>query len=282
MIGPVDWASIGPLIRMALEEDLGGDGDVTTAAVFDQEERRCVLVSKDTGVLAGSTVFEQVLRSLDPAARAVFRVSDGAILAVGDVVADVEGKAAAILRAERTALNFLSFLSGIATKTRAFVQASRGAVQILDTRKTLPGFRALSKYAVRVGGGQNHRAGLYDMVLIKDNHIDLCGSITGAVERVRRRWGHRFRVEVECRTVPEVEEAMEAGANVIMLDNMSPKEMTRAIALRRGEVRFEISGNVTLDRVPELAALGADYISVGELTSSVRRFDFSLRAAGAP
>ncbi len=272
----MDWERVDPLIRMALEEDLGSDGDVTSLAVFADERRECRLVSKDTGVLAGAAVFERVFRLVDARSRVRFHFEDGASLTPGMEVAEVGGLATSVLASERVALNFVSFLSGIATQAREFVAAADGRVEILDTRKTLPGFRALSKYAVRVGGARNHRDGLHDMVLIKDNHIDMAGSISVAVERVRRRWGSRFRVEVECRTEDEVREAIGAGADIVMLDNMSRDRMAAALRLRRGAVKFEISGNMTLDKVRDLAGLGADYISVGSITHSVRRFDFSL------
>lgn len=277
----VDWNRIDPLIRMALEEDLGAEGDVTSLAIFSDERRRCVLMSKDTGVLAGVAVFERVFQLVDPGSSVRALVEDGASLVPGRAVAEVAGRATSVLSSERVALNFVSFLSGIATQAREFVEAAAGRVTILDTRKTLPGFRLLSKYAVRVGGARNHRGGLHDMVLIKDNHIDMAGSITLAVQRVRRRWADRFRVEVECRTEAEVREAIDAGADIVMLDNMGREEMARSLRLRRGGVQFEISGNMTLEKVRDLAGLGADSISVGSITHSVRRFDFSLQTARA-
>jgi nicotinate-nucleotide pyrophosphorylase (carboxylating) len=261
---------------MALAEDLGPDGDVTSLAIFADERRRCRLVSKDTGVLAGAGVFARVFELVDPGSRVAFRFEEGAALRPGDVAAEITGKAVSLLSSERVALNFVSFLSGIATQASEFVQAAGGRATILDTRKTLPGFRSLSKYAVRVGGARNHRSGLYDMVLIKDNHVDMAGSITRAVERVRARWGSRFRVEVECRGTAEVAEAIGAGADIVMLDNMGRGEMAEALRLRKPGVEFEISGNMTIDKVRDLAGLGADMISVGSLTHSVRRFDFSL------
>ena len=279
MMRGVNWDRIDPLIRMALDEDLGAEGDVTSLAIFSQERRRCTLVSKDTGVLAGAAVFSRVFAAVDPGSRVRFLFEDGASLAPGQSVAEVDGLATSVLSSERVALNFVSFLSGIATQAREFVEAAAGRVTILDTRKTLPGFRDLSKYAVRVGGASNHRSGLNDMVLIKDNHIDMAGSIPLAVERVRGRWGTRFRVEVECRTEAEVRQAIDAGADIVMLDNMGRDEMARSIGLRRGGVEFEISGNMSLEKVRALADLGADSISVGSITHSVRRFDFSLLTA---
>ena len=275
----LDWGKVDRLIGVALEEDLGRDGDVTSLAIFSAERRTSRLIGKATGTLAGIEIFARVFSLVDSATRVSPARRDGDALEPADMVAEITGAATSLLSAERTALNFLSYLSGIASETARFVRAAGGRCAILDTRKILPGYRELAKYAVRVGGGTNHRLGLHDMVLIKDNHIDMAGSIDLAVERVRRRWGNRYRVEVECRTVDHVREAVEAGVDVIMLDNMSIEDMGRALTLRRGEMRFEISGNVTLDRVTELSRLGADFISVGALTHSVSGLDFSLVAA---
>jgi nicotinate-nucleotide pyrophosphorylase (carboxylating) len=267
-----------PLLELALREDLGDLGDVTTEAVAPRGDGRAVLWSKDTGVLAGAEVFAAVFRSIDPATRVRFAAQDGASLAPGQRVAEVSGSRRAILSGERTGLNFLSFLSGIASATRALVEksAASGRAVILDTRKTLPGWRALSKYAVSAGGGRNHRQGLYDMVLIKDNHVDSAGSVTEAVRRVRSRWGSRFRVEVECRSPAEVDEALAAGVDMIMLDNMDLEEMAREVAKVGGRLPVEASGNMSAERIPAVSAAGVDFISVGALTHSVRSFDFSL------
>jgi nicotinate-nucleotide pyrophosphorylase (carboxylating) len=183
------------------------------------------------------------------------------------------------LAGERTAINFLAFLSGIATGTELFVTAAKthGKALILDTRKTLPGYRRLSKYAVTVGGGVNHRMGLYDMILIKDNHIDAAGSLTKAVERVREKWGARFRIEVECRGIEEVKEALGAKADIIMLDNMDSGTARAAADLGKGMVKIESSGDMTLEKVAEYSPIGVDYISVGKLTHSVKAFNFSLQ-----
>ncbi len=215
---------------------------------------------------------------IDEEIKVDFSCHDGSRMNPGDKVAVIEGKSLSILQAERVALNFLSFFSGIATCTRAFVDAAgeTGNAVILDTRKTLPGYRELSKYAVRMGGGQNHRMGLYDMVLIKDNHIDLCGSISGAVGLVRKKWGSRYRIEVECRTLEEVKEALVNDADVIMLDNMDAAEVSAAVSLQNGHVQFEVSGNMNLESVRVMSAAGVDLISVGKLTHSVSAFDFSL------
>jgi nicotinate-nucleotide pyrophosphorylase (carboxylating) len=268
-----------PLLELALREDLGDLGDVTTEAVAPRGDGRAVLWSKDTGVLAGAEVFAAVFRAVDPGTRVEFAVQDGAPLAPGQRVAEVLGSRRAILSAERTGLNFLSFLSGIASATRALVTkaSASGTAVILDTRKTLPGWRALSKYAVTAGGGRNHRQGLYDMVLIKDNHVDSAGSVSEAVRRVRSRWGSRFRIEVECRSAAEVDQALAAGVDMIMLDNMGDREMALQVAKAAGRVKMEASGNMSPERIAGVSAAGVDFISVGALTHSVRSFDFSLK-----
>lgn len=267
------------LLDLALEEDLGDLGDITSEAIFGDESCTAVLVSKDTGILAGTELFEAVFRRIDPAVKVALLRKEGDELVRGDRIAALSGRTRSLLSGERTAINFLAFMSGIATGTRAYVEAARsgGKTFILDTRKTLPGYRKLSKYAVVVGGGKNHRMGLYDMVLIKDNHIDAAGSLTAAVERVRARWKDRFRIEVECRTIPEVKEALDAGVDVIMLDNMDSGTSAEAVRLGDGKVMFESSGDMTPERVAEYAPTGVDFISVGKLTHSVKAFDFSMR-----
>jgi nicotinate-nucleotide pyrophosphorylase (carboxylating) len=268
-----------PLIELAIAEDLGNEGDVTSLAVVPEGERRAVLWSKDQGVLAGEEVFAAVFRRIDPSVAVTFSLHDGAHLEKGDRVAEVRGRAASLLSGERIALNFISHLSGIASEARALsdLAASTGKAVILDTRKTLPGWRALAKYAARVGGARNHRMGLYDMVLVKDNHVDAAGSVAAAVARVRARWGTRFPVEVEARTLAEVREAVDAGADTVMLDNMDEPLMREAVALVAGRAKTEASGNMTRERIPGVSATGVDFISVGGLTHSVKAFDFSLK-----
>lgn len=270
------------LIERALAEDLGEAGDVTSAAVFDTEPMTAGLFCKDTGVLAGTAVFADTFTGVDGATRVNVHIDDGDSVRPGDRVATVEGRTTSVLSAERVAVNFISFLSGIATQTRAYVEAAKsgGKAIILDTRKTLPGYRALSKYAVRVGGGRNHRMGLYDMVMLKDNHIDWAGSITRAVSRIREAHGDSYRIEVECRTLAEVREAVSLPVDVIMLDNQSTSEMRAAVELVGGRVPLEASGNMSLERIAEVSATGVDYISVGKLTHSVSAFDFTLKAEG--
>lgn len=269
-----------PLVTLALREDLGELGDVTSQAVIPEDARgTAVLWSKDTGVLAGAEVFSAVFRALDPGVSVEFFRKDGDVLSRGDRIASVTGRLQSLLSGERTALNFICFLSGIASAARelAGLAAASGRAAILDTRKTLPGWRALSKYAVTAGGGRNHRQGLYDMILIKDNHIDSAGSLSAAVRKARERWGKRFPIEAECRTSAEVDTALEAGVDVIMLDNMDVEAMRREVGRIAGRAKVEASGNMDSDRIPAVSAAGVDYISVGALTHSVRSFDFSLK-----
>jgi nicotinate-nucleotide pyrophosphorylase (carboxylating) len=270
-----------PLIRLALAEDLGARGDVTTSAVVRPETRaRARLVAREAGVLAGVDVARRVFQEVEPAIVFEARLADGAPLAPGQVIAVIEGPARGILTAERVALNFLQRLSGVASQTARFVAALAGTgVSVLDTRKTTPGFRALEKYAVAVGGGRNHRQGLYDMVLIKDNHAEAAGGVGPAVERagVMRRQG--VLVEAEVQNLEQVEAALEAGVDGILLDNMTPAEVAGAVArIRREDPRpwIEVSGGVTLETIRSFAVPGVDFISVGALTHSVRSIDLAL------
>jgi nicotinate-nucleotide pyrophosphorylase (carboxylating) len=268
-----------PLIELALREDLGDLGDITSQAILPDAALTATLWSKDAGVLAGEEVFAAVFHAVDPGVVVSFALHDGAALTKGARIASLRGSALSLLSAERTAINFIAFLSGIATATQELVALSyaSGKAVILDTRKTLPGWRALSKYAVTVGGGRNHRQGLYDMILVKDNHVDAAGSVSAAVARARDTWGSRFPVEVECRNAAEVEDALAAGADIIMLDNMDPELMRAQVLTVRGRAKVEASGNMTRERISAASAAGVDFISVGALTHSVRSFDFSLK-----
>lgn len=276
------------LIEMALEEDLGKAGDVTSAALDVCDRLSLVLLSKDSGVLAGIEMFRRVFIQVDPDTVVRLLRKDGDTIEPGDVVAEIDGSVESVLSAERVALNFLSFLSGIATTTRRFVDEARrcGKIGILDTRKTIPGYRVLSKYAVRIGGGENHRMGLYDMILLKDNHIDSAGSIAAAVEAARGQWQDRFRIEVECRNLSEVKEAVDAGADIVMLDNMTRRDIRRAVDLvieeTGGATKTEASGNVDIKDIGALSRAGVDYISVGRITHSAPAFDFSVRYRESP
>ncbi len=273
------------LLEMAFVEDLNHVGDVTSDAIFDGEEDLYWLVARQDGVLCGADFFTSAFHYIDKACEVTFLFADGHALKKGAKVASIQGRISSLLKAERVALNFIAHLSGIATQTRLYVDAVEGHTKILDTRKTLPGWREMQKYAVRCGGGTNHRMGLHDMVMIKDNHIDGVGGIARAVDRVRGKWKDRFKVEVETRNLREVEEALKAGADVIMLDNMDTAAMAGAVDLIHdrvhdrvnGRVKTEASGNMTLDRIPEVSKTGVDYISVGALTHSVTVFDFSIR-----
>ena len=267
---------ISDYIESALKEDLG-TGDVTTNTIVPAgTSLRGRIVAKQDGVVAGLEVAKQVFLTLNNRVEFVARKEDGSVVTRGTVLADLNGPARALLTGERTALNFLGRMSGIATLTRRFVNAIAGTkAVILDTRKTAPGLRAIDKLAVRLGGGQNHRTGLFDMVLIKDNHIDFAGSITAAVERVRAS-ETKLEIEVETRTLDDVREAVALGVERILLDNMSSEMMRDAVAINGGRAKLEASGNVTLDNVLEVAGTGVDYISVGALTHSPKVFDVSL------
>jgi nicotinate-nucleotide pyrophosphorylase (carboxylating) len=263
------------LVRRAIAEDLGV-GDITTEAIVSGDvQARGVLLAKSPCVLAGLDIAREVFDQIDGATVFEGVKADGDTCQAGDTCAHVSGRAAALLAAERTALNFVQHLSGIATLTRRFVDAAAGRVTILDTRKSVPTFRALAKYAVRCGGGVNHRVGLHDGVLIKDNHIRVAGGIVEAVRRARaRRPG--LPIEVETQSLTDVDDALQANADVIMLDNLSDALVRHAVSRIAGRARVEISGGITLDRLPVLAGLGADCVSVGALTHSAPAADLSL------
>jgi nicotinate-nucleotide pyrophosphorylase (carboxylating) len=269
-------AEISQYIKHALEEDIG-TGDVTTDTIVPADASlRGRIVAKQEGVVAGLDVAEHVMLVLNQQVKFRKNVVDGSRVTRGTVLVDLDGPARTLLTGERTALNFLGRMSGIATLTRKFVDAVFGTrAAILDTRKTAPGLRVTDKLAVRLGGGQNHRTGLFDMVLIKDNHIDFAGSITAAVERVRAS-GTKLEIEVETRSLDNVREALALGVQRILLDNMSVETMREAVRICDGRSKLEASGNVTLDNVIEVAGTGVDYISVGALTHSPKVFDVSL------
>ena len=276
--GPMpERAAVDDLVRRALAEDVGS-GDVTTLATIPLGVRgRGVLLAKAPMVVAGLDVARAVFAEVAGSAPVVFTptVADGDRVAPGDVLASLEGPAAVLLTAERTALNLLQRLSGIATATRAYVEAAGGRITVLDTRKTTPTLRALEKYAVRVGGGTNHRFGLFDLILIKDNHVRLAGGIGPAIAKARAA-SPGLRVEVEAQSVEEAAAAAEAGADIILLDNLSTPEIRQAVTIIAGRAKTEVSGGVTLARIPELATTGADFVSVGALTHSVHAADISL------
>jgi nicotinate-nucleotide pyrophosphorylase (carboxylating) len=266
------------LIDLALEEDLG-PGDVTTRALIPPDRGGAAQIrAKQNLVVAGLPVAQRVFHRLEPRLEFSPKVSEGQEVTPGTVLAEVRGPLAAILTGERLALNFLMRLSGIATYTRKMVQAISGfPAAIVDTRKTTPGWRALEKYAVRVGGAANHRLGLFDGVLIKNNHLTAVGSVFEAVRLARENTHHLLKIEVEVTTLAQLEEALAAGADVIMLDNMDEATMTRAVHLTAGRALLEASGSMSLERLPAVAATGVNLISMGALTHSAPALDIHLR-----
>ncbi|MBM3142386.1 MAG: carboxylating nicotinate-nucleotide diphosphorylase [Chloroflexi bacterium] len=280
-MGLSNTPQVEQLIDQALAEDLG-QGDVTTEALIPKAQQgRASIVAKARGILAGVEVAKQVFLKADPELKLAILIEDGAEVKPGDIVTKIEGRVASILKAERIALNFLQRLSGIASETARYVQAVKGLpVQITDTRKTTPGLRTLEKYAVRVGGGKNHRMHLGDGILIKDNHLAaLCHqglSIKEIVTKARQKASPKLKIEVEVKTPQEAVEAAEAGADIIMLDNIGLEDMRQAVQLIRGRALIEASGGITLDRVRAVAETGVDLISIGALTHSAKALDISL------
>ena len=277
-LAPLPAIMIEPLVRAALLEDLGRAGDITSAAVVPADlVARTVLIAREPGVLAGLDVAKLAFELIDP--RIVFRVEccDGAAVGRGARIAAIEGPARSILTAERTALNYLCHLSGIATATAAVVAALRRyKAQVACTRKTTPGLRALEKYAVRAGGGANHRFGLDDAVLIKDNHVAMAGGVREALRRARAGVGHLVKIELEVDTLEQLAEAMAEGVDAVLLDNMSPEILAKAVAFVDGRALTEASGRVTPETAPAVAASGVDLISIGWLTHSAPILDIGL------
>jgi nicotinate-nucleotide pyrophosphorylase (carboxylating) len=272
---PLDPALYRDIVRRALDEDIQ-DGDITTAATVSPAQRaRGVFLVKADCVLAGLEVAFEAFRQLDPHVVITARKHDGEVCAAGDEIAEIVGSAAALLTAERTALNFVQRLCGIATRARRFVDAAGDRITVLDTRKTTPTLRVLEKYAVRAGGATNHRTGLYDAVLIKDNHIRLAGGVRAAVDRTRR-YRPGLPIEVEAQSLAQVDEALAVGVDTILLDNLSLADIREAVARTHGRALTEISGGVTLDRMADLAASGAGFVSVGALTHSAPAIDISF------
>jgi nicotinate-nucleotide pyrophosphorylase (carboxylating) len=264
-------------IRRALAEDIG-TGDVTTQLTVDPDLRAAAdFVAKQTGVIAGTWIVRQTLLQLDPGIEVELHVEDGETVQPGDVMLTAKGSAQALLTGERVALNFLQQLSGIATMTSRFVALAAGTkARIVDTRKTTPGLRALEKYAVRVGGGRNHRFGLYDAILIKDNHIQAAGGIGAAVERVLSQGSHILSITVECDTLEQVREALDAGADIVLLDNMAAEQVAEAVEIVEGLAMTEASGGINEQTVAAMAQAGVDIISVGALTHSAPALDISM------
>lgn len=264
-------------ILHALQEDIG-DGDITTLATVSSEATlEGTFLAKEEGVIAGLEVIRLTFSLIDKQVQLTSQFTDGDWVKAGEVIATISGPGRAILSGERVALNFLQRMSGIATLTRRFVEVVQGTTAIiLDTRKTAPGLRSFDKWAVRLGGGQNHRFGLYDMVLIKENHIAAVGSISEAVARVRATDTRKRAIEVEVKNLTELQEALDLNVDRILLDNMSSADMQEAVRLANGRVPLEASGNVSLETVAAIAATGVDYISIGMLTHSVKAMDVSL------
>jgi nicotinate-nucleotide pyrophosphorylase (carboxylating) len=263
------------IIRAAFAEDLP---DITSEAIFDPSDRGSArFLVKGDGVIAGLAVAEGVFRTLDPSAEVTLKAADGDLVKPGDIVAEVSASVIALLSGERTALNLMQRASGIATLTRRYVDAVAGTrAKIHDTRKTAPGLRMLDKYAVKCGGGENHRIGLHDMFLVKNNHIDRAGSITKAIERIRAT-GKTQPLMIEVRDMDELEEALSVSPDFILLDNMAPDELREAVRRTNGRVPLEASGGITLETIRAVAETGVDRISVGALTHSVKALDISMR-----
>jgi nicotinate-nucleotide pyrophosphorylase (carboxylating) len=263
------------VVSAALAEDIGLLGDLTSIATVGNEGRgSAVLAAREEGVLAGTALVDEAFRQVDATVEVGWSLRDGDPIEPGTVIAEISGPLRSILTAERVALNFLCHCSGIASLTRRYVRAARGRARILDTRKTLPGLRAVQRAAVRAGGGFNHRDSLSAAVLIKDNHLVGLG-LTQAVERARSRWPMRT-IEVECETIDQVIEARDVGVDVVLVDNMTPDQVAKAIQILEGSAKVEVSGRVTLDSVGAYAETGADFISVGAITHSVRVLDIGL------
>ena len=264
-------------VARALQEDLGS-GDLTAGLIDPTRRARARVLARESAVLCGAPWAEAALRALDPNVRITWHVAEGQRCAADQVVLEIEGNARALLSAERTALNFLQLLSAVATKTRAYVDAVAGTrAQIVDTRKTLPGLRLAQKYAVRMGGGTNHRIGLFDAVLIKENHIAAAGGVTAVLRATQAIAAKAQFIEIEVETLVQLEEALNAGAKMVLLDNMDVPTLQQAVRLNAGRAILEISGGVTLDGLRALAETGVDRISIGGLTKDVKATDFSMR-----
>jgi len=275
-----DWKEIDKIIDTSLTEDIGS-GDITTEAIFNKyKSTSAVIIAKEDGILAGIDVAERVFKKVDPDVNFKILVSDGENICRGLNVARIKGDVRSILKAERTALNFLGRMSGIATLTYEFVKRIKGTkAKILDTRKTSPVLRILEKYAVNAGGGYSHRMGLYDMFLIKDNHIKAAGGLDKAIKRViefRKEKRKNFKIEAEAENIEHVRTALSEGVDRIMLDNMNLRMVKKAVEIAKGKVEIEVSGNVNLKNVSPIASSGVDYISIGSITHSAKIIDFSL------
>ena len=282
IVPPLPHLMIDPVVRAALIEDLGRAGDITTDAVVPAEAQAATaLVARQPGVIAGLDLARLAFRLVDPSIEMKIERNDGSRLSPGDLIATIAGPARGILTAERVALNFLCHLSGVASATAGIADAIRPyKTRVTCTRKTMPGLRALQKYAVRVGGGSNHRFGLDDAVLIKDNHVAVAGGIKPAIERARAAVGHLVKIEVEVDTLAQLEEALAVGVDAVLLDNMSPETLRRAVAMVDRRAITEASGRINPETAPAIAASGVDLISVGWLTHSAPVLDIGLDYRG--
>ncbi|MBP2572913.1 nicotinate-nucleotide pyrophosphorylase (carboxylating) [Agrobacterium tumefaciens] len=278
ILSPLPRLIIEPLVRNALLEDLGLAGDITSAAVIPADHRSVVVMAaREPGVIAGLDAADLAFQLVDPAIVMKRHVQDGASVAPGDIIATIEGPSRGLLTAERTALNFLGHLSGIASVTAKIVAAIAGSkASVACTRKTTPGLRALEKYAVRAGGGMNHRFALYDAVLIKDNHIAVAGSVRDAIRRARQGVGHLVKIEVEVDTLAQLRDVMDEGVDAVLLDNMTPEQLREAVGIVAGRAMTEASGRINPQTAAAIAATGIDLISVGWLTHSAPVLDIGL------
>lgn len=265
------------IIGIALREDLP-QGDITSeSCIPSRSSSEAIFLAKEGGVLAGMDVAQRVFEKIDTRLEFKKNFEDGQEFERGDILGKVRGNSISILKGERTALNFLQRMSGIATETKKFALALKGTnTKILDTRKTTPGLRMLEKYAVKMGGGENHRFNLSEMILIKDNHLKIVGSVSEAVDRAKKKVKKRVKIEVETKNLEEVQEAVQSGADMVMLDNMPLEKMEGVVAWAKGKVPIEVSGKVILKKIRDIASLGVDYISVGSLTHSYKSLDISL------
>jgi nicotinate-nucleotide pyrophosphorylase (carboxylating) len=282
-LAPLPRPIIERVVEAALTEDLGLIGDITTEATIPADRQAtCIMAARESGVLAGIDLAAAAFRQLNPDVSFKPDKSDGDALSAGDIIATISGNARSILSAERIALNFAGRMSGIASQTRAYVDAVASTkAAIVDTRKTTPGLRALEKYAVRAGGGMNHRIGLFDAVLIKDNHVAIAGGISAAILAARARAGHMIKIEVEVDTLDQLREALEHRIDAVLLDNMSPETLREAVALVNGRITTEASGGINFDTVRSIAETGVDLISIGALTHSVKVLDIGLDTTNA-
>jgi nicotinate-nucleotide pyrophosphorylase (carboxylating) len=274
----IEFEDVKPLIKLAIDEDIKS-GDITSEAIFQQNEKsNSYIVSKDSGVLCGSFLADYIYSLIDENVAVDMVFQDGDSINPDDIVLKLSGKTKSILEGERILLNFMQRMSGIATKTHFIVELLKHtSIKILDTRKTLPGFRLLDKYAVSCGGGTNHRMGLFDLVMIKDNHIKAAGSIARAVSSVKMKWGKKYKIEVETTNLEEVEEAVIADVDIIMLDNMDYDSVRKSLEIINGKSLVELSGNMDEDKILNYMDLNVDFISVGALTHTVKAFDLSMK-----